>query len=267
MSEHMSDATFGKVFAGMIGGMVLLTIALIILAYAVGGEAGRQKSDISISTADQETKSRTTPVASIAVGEVSAQQQAMASAEAVSGDSVYQSACAACHATGIANAPKYGDAAAWEPRIAQGVEVLYEHAINGFNTMPAKGGNISLSDDAVKAAVDYMIGKESTSQDTGAQMQTAAATEQTAADVAATDSAAGQGTYDVFCSVCHAAGVAGAPKWGDAEAWQPRIAQGIETLYQHSINGLNAMPAKGGNAALSDDDVKAAVDYMVNSLN
>ena len=65
------------------------------------------------------------------------------------------------------------------------------------------------------------------------------------------------------CSVCHQAGVAGAPKTGDKAAWAPRIAKGIDTLYTSAIKGKNAMPARGGNAALSDAEVKAAVDRMV----
>lgn len=74
-----------------------------------------------------------------------------------SGDQVYTTACAACHATGALNAPKLGDVAAWTARIAQGNETLYSHAIVGFNAMPAKGGNTSLSDDEVMAAVDHMV--------------------------------------------------------------------------------------------------------------
>jgi len=66
-----------------------------------------------------------------------------------------------------------------------------------------------------------------------------------------------------LCFSCHDNGVAGSPIVGDKAAWQDRIAQGKETLYDHSINGLNAMPAKGGNPSLSDDEVKAAVDWMV----
>ncbi len=79
--------------------------------------------------------------------------------------------------------------------------------------------------------------------------------------------AGGEGTYKAACSVCHSAGVAGAPKSGDKAAWAPRIAQGKETLYKHAIMGfqgkLGVMPPKGGNTTLADADVKAAVDYMV----
>jgi cytochrome c5 len=73
----------------------------------------------------------------------------------------------------------------------------------------------------------------------------------------------GEQVYSQSCAMCHAAGLAGAPKLGDKGAWQARIAQGVPTLYNHAINGIRAMPAKGGNASLSDADVEAAVDYLV----
>ena len=76
------------------------------------------------------------------------------------GQKDYQASCFACHGTGAAGAPKVGDKAAWKARIAQGNDTMYTHAIKGFKGktgfMPAKGGS-SLSDDAVKAAVDYMV--------------------------------------------------------------------------------------------------------------
>jgi cytochrome c5 len=78
----------------------------------------------------------------------------------LSGEEAYSS-CGACHNSGIAGAPKLGDTADWSARISQGTDLLYDHAINGFQgaagMMPAKGGNMALSDDSVKAAVDYMI--------------------------------------------------------------------------------------------------------------
>ena len=70
-------------------------------------------------------------------------------------------------------------------------------------------------------------------------------------------------TSDAACVACHAAGVAGAPKLGDKGAWEPRLAQGIEALYASSLKGKGAMPPKGGNMSLSDDDVKNAVRYMI----
>lgn len=73
----------------------------------------------------------------------------------------------------------------------------------------------------------------------------------------------GKTVYEKTCASCHDAGVAGAPKTGDSAAWSDRIAKGKETLYKHSIEGFKAMPAKGGVSSLSDGEVKAAVDYMV----
>lgn len=86
---------------------------------------------------------------------------APAAAAKPDGKAIYDKACTACHTAGIAGAPKTGDKAAWAPRLAQGNNVLYEHAIKGFQgkagVMPAKGGNTSLTDDEVKASVDYMV--------------------------------------------------------------------------------------------------------------
>ena len=73
--------------------------------------------------------------------------------------------------------------------------------------------------------------------------------------------------YSKSCATCHAAGVAGAPRLGDAAAWEPRLAKGIDVLYNSVINGLPpAMPAKGMCFRCSDDDLKALVDYMVDSV-
>ncbi|MDQ3731044.1 MAG: c-type cytochrome [Pseudomonadota bacterium] len=73
----------------------------------------------------------------------------------------------------------------------------------------------------------------------------------------------GQQTYTTVCATCHDSGVAGAPMISDQGAWQARIAQGKQTLYQHAINGLGAMPPKGGDPSLSNAQVQAAVDYII----
>lgn len=73
----------------------------------------------------------------------------------------------------------------------------------------------------------------------------------------------GEQVYTATCLACHGAGVLGAPKFGDKAAWAPRVAKGIDTLHTNALNGLNMMPPKGGNAGLSDGDLKSAVDYMV----
>lgn len=84
---------------------------------------------------------------------------------------------------------------------------------------------------------------------------------------AAAENAVGKSTYNKTCSLCHAANVAGAPKPGDKADWAPRIAQGMDVLYKHAVEGYTGakgqMPARGGAATLSDADVKATVDFMV----
>ena len=74
---------------------------------------------------------------------------------------------------------------------------------------------------------------------------------------------AGKSTYDTACAMCHGAGVAGAPKLGDKGAWAPRLAQGMPALHTAALKGKGAMPPKGGNTALPDDAVRAAVEFMV----
>ena len=83
------------------------------------------------------------------------------------------------------------------------------------------------------------------------------------APVAAAGPKSGKDVYAGFCTTCHSAGVMGAPKYGTAADWAPRAAKGKETLYTHAIAGFNAMPPKGMCAACSDDEIKGAVDYML----
>ncbi|MEE8118057.1 MAG: c-type cytochrome [Gammaproteobacteria bacterium] len=84
---------------------------------------------------------------------------------------------------------------------------------------------------------------------------------------AAPQAADGKAIYEGACAVCHGMGIAGAPKFGDAAAWKDRVAHGADTLVEQAINGYQGtsglMPPKGGRADLSDADVKAAVEYMV----
>lgn len=84
---------------------------------------------------------------------------------------------------------------------------------------------------------------------------------------AAGGNALGSSTYNKVCVLCHAAGVGGAPKPGDKADWGPRIGQGKDVLYKHALEGFTGqkgmMPPRGGSPALKDDEVKAAVDFMV----
>lgn len=76
----------------------------------------------------------------------------------------------------------------------------------------------------------------------------------------------GNEVYDSACMACHNTGAAGAPKLGDAGAWSGRVEKGLDTLVSHAINGFNAMPAKGGCGSCSDEDIEAAVEYMVSQV-
>ena len=73
----------------------------------------------------------------------------------------------------------------------------------------------------------------------------------------------GQQVYDKFCFICHAAAVGGAPLFGDAASWEPRVAKGMEAMMATTLNGINAMPAKGTCMACSDEELSAAVTYMI----
>lgn len=88
---------------------------------------------------------------------------AAAAPAAAGGESIYKKVCALCHAAGVAGAPLPGNKDEWAPRIAQGNDTLYKHAIEGYTgakgLMPARGGNPKLTDDEVKAAVDFMVHK------------------------------------------------------------------------------------------------------------
>ncbi len=126
----------------------------------------------------------------------------------------------------------------------------------------------AMSDEAVarrlKPVGEVVIGEASAPAPATAAKSTAGGPTQIAAAAKPAGGAAdGRKTYDTICALCHAAGVAGAPKTGDKAAWKPRIAQGKDALYTSALKGKNLMPPKGGAASLSDADIKAAVDYLV----
>ncbi len=174
------------------------------------------------------------------------------------GKQVVEAACAKCHDTGVGGAPKIGDRAAWLSRVKSGLDKVHQSALRGHAGMPARGGMADLSDNEVKKAVEFMLNSGVIPAAVAAPVAATAP-----AVVAAAPAADGRKVYDAGCVACHGAGVAGAPKFGDKAAWAPRIKTGIDALYAASIKGKGVMPAKGGNASLSDADIRAAVDFMV----
>jgi len=178
------------------------------------------------------------------------------------GEQVVRAACGKCHETGAGGAPKVGDKSAWGPRVSKGLDAVTRLAIKGHGGMPARGGLADLTDSEVTAAILYMFIKGG-GEATKASAKPAAATE--AAIVAAAPAAAaadGKAVYEKNCVACHMTGAAGAPKAGDKAEWGPRLKEGMDHLYEHAIKGKGAMPPKGGNANLSDAEVKAAVNYL-----
>ena len=99
---------------------------------------------------------RIKPIGQVNVGPI-VETVAQTIAAPKSGKEIFETVCTACHSTGVLGAPKYGDKPSWEPRIAKGEATLIQSALNGFNKMPARGGQPNLSDDEVKATVQYML--------------------------------------------------------------------------------------------------------------
>jgi cytochrome c5 len=209
------------------------------------------------------------------------------------GEQVFATVCTACHTAGVAGAPKLGDNAAWAPFIKAGYDEMMKVALHGKGGMPAKGGNPALSDYEVARAVVYMANKSgasleepATPAEEGAKNEgeaAAAPAAQAAAPAAAAPAAAapaaapapaqqaaavnpaGEKLYKTACFACHATGVANAPKFGDKAAWEPYIKTGMDTMVKVAITGKGAMPPKGGAANASEEDIRAAVQYMVDA--
>ncbi|WP_116792594.1 c-type cytochrome [Achromobacter dolens] len=216
------------------------------------------------------------------------------------GEQVFQAVCTACHTAGVAGAPKVGDNAAWAPFIKSGFDAMMNVALHGKGGMPAKGGNPTLSDFEVARAVVYMANKSGGSlpepaapAEEGAKKEAdaapaapAAAAPAAAAPAAAARAAAapapapaaapapqqaaavnpaGEKLYKSVCFACHATGVANAPKFGDKAAWEPYIKTGMDAMVKVAMQGKPPMPPKGGAANASEDDIRAAVQYMVDA--
>ncbi|HEY7740603.1 MAG TPA: c-type cytochrome [Steroidobacteraceae bacterium] len=170
------DRHFMNVFSAVLGILVAISLVLIgVSRFADSGPKGAR--DTADPLMQAQAHERIKPFGQVAVAGQDNSALAVAPAPAPGGGPaapaepaagkpvdarmIYETACMACHGMGLAGAPKTGDKGAWGPRIAAGKATLYQHAIEGFQGsvgfMPAKGGRADLSDDAVKATVDYMV--------------------------------------------------------------------------------------------------------------
>jgi cytochrome c5 len=157
-----SDTHFFNSFSVVLGILIAFTICLFAFARMLGRDQNAQElQDPLVIKASQEN---TTPFAKEAIAgqdnsalAIAATPPAGAAAAVpTTGEDAFKQVCSACHGAGINGAPKAGDHAAWAPRIAQGKDTLYQHAIQGKGLMPPKGGT-SWPDATVRLAVDYMV--------------------------------------------------------------------------------------------------------------
>lgn len=192
------------------------------------------------------------------------------------GEQVYAAQCGTCHAAGLANAPKFGDTAAWAARIKTGYDALLQSALKGKGAMAAQGGG-DLSDLEIARAVVYMANAGGAKLDEPKAPATPAAAAPSpapampavvipaAAPAATPSAAASPPALYATCSACHVSGAAGAPKLGDKEAWAARVPLGLDGLTASVLKGKGAMPPKGGTQG-SEAEIKEVVAYMLKSL-
>lgn len=165
------DTHFFNMFSIVIGLLVAIAIALFALSRIVAGRTQEQHVLVEAQYVEAVSE-RIQPRVRVAVAgqdnsalaiaaPATTAQPGAATAAPKTGIEVYEQACSACHAQGIGGAPKAGDAANWGPRIAQGKDTLYKHAIEGFTgkagMMPPKGGRVDIPDELVREAVDHMV--------------------------------------------------------------------------------------------------------------
>lgn len=277
MSNVNSDEkgySFGQIVLASVVGIVGIVLFVLLVGKIFGVT---ETIDVAEPTAAaSQVEENIKPVAAVEVASAG-----NASGAEKSGEEVVKAVCSMCHAAGLMNAPKIGDKGQWQPRIAQGYETLVKHAIEGIRTMPARGGNPSLTDGEVASAVAHMANASGASfkapAPKAAEEKPAEAAPAPAAEAAAPAAApvavaaaapagkSGEEVYKAVCAMCHATGLMNAPKFGDKAQWEPRIKQGYDTLVTNATKGIRGMPAKGGNPSLTDAEVAGAVKYMANA--
>ena len=194
-----------------------------------------------------------------------AAQVAAAGAAGRSGEEIVKQVCGGCHESGKGGAPKIGDRAAWAKRVSHGVNAVTDSAIHGHAGMPARGGMASLTDPEMRSAVLFMFNAGGGAASPASAPAAAVATGASAAPAAATAASKPDGAkvYAAGCNACHAAGVAGAPKFGDKAAWAARAKLGVDALTAAVVKGKGAMPPKGGQMSASEAELRAAVEHML----
>lgn len=261
------DKSFMTVITGVISVLVLLTVAIFFIARSI---------TLFTPTPDVESRKQITaedrikPVGQVAVAEPGKEEPAPAVER--TGEEIVTSVCSSCHATGVLGSPKIGDTDAWAARFERGLDALVQAAITGVRAMPPKGGDPNLTENDIRKAVTYILqesGVEVAAAEEAPPAAEAAPAEEAppAEKPAGVDLAQGKQVYTSSCFACHDTGAAGAPKIGDKAAWQSRAEQGFDTLVTHAINGFKAMPAKGGNPTLSDEQVRDSVAYILDETD
>lgn len=169
------------------------------------------------------------------------------------GKEVYTQTCIICHQDGKMSAPLLGNGPSWYQRLKDsGLDGLYKHAKEGFNSMPYKGACVSCSDNDVIAAVDYIL-NESLSRSQWKDIKNANNIK---------SPINGQLVYEENCSVCHKEGKLSAPKIGDKKVWSALVNKNIDVLIQNTISSKNH-PQNGGCSKCSTGEIIEAIKYMV----
>lgn len=183
-TNHKGSKTPGQMLK--VGALVFI-VPIIVIIFLIKMNLDNGGTDRA-SMAPEMVLSRIAPVAHYNTG---APLPEAKSAEPLTGEQLYSKLCMTCHDSGLSGAPIKGDNAMWAPRIAQGAETLFKHSLEGFNAMPAKGGDMSLSDDEVKNAVVFMVNASGGNISFESSAGGEAATDDAAAtDAATTDAAA-----------------------------------------------------------------------------
>ena len=152
------DKEFYTTFFGLMGALAVFAILLVIIA-------GKLTSDVSDYKPEEIVLENIKPVGQVYIAGESDPEAApaadavVASSGPKSGEAIYNGSCASCHGTGAAGAPKLGDKAAWEARIAQGLDQLLSTAISGKGAMPPRGTCATCSDEDLRIAIEYMVSK------------------------------------------------------------------------------------------------------------